>query len=115
MKGFFKFGCPAIKLLIEKEEIEVIIDTGFNGHLMLPENTINKLNLKQIGISDYSTASGEEKLTKVYKAKINFFDKEIEIPILSTNAEYSLVGMELFHEHKIVIERQKDIVEITKT
>ena len=31
---------------------------------------IEELDLEQIGISDYLTASGEEKLTNVYKCKI---------------------------------------------
>ncbi|MEK6882058.1 MAG: hypothetical protein AABY22_20750 [Nanoarchaeota archaeon] len=115
MKGFFKFGCPIIKLSIENKEIEILLDTGFNGHIMLSENIINELNLEKIGTSDYSTASGEDKITEVFKAKIKFFDEEIEIPILSTTANISLAGMELFYNCKIIIERQKDLMEIIKT
>lgn len=71
--------------------------------------------MKQIGISDYLTASGEENIINVYLAIIEFFDEEIEAPVLSTDADFSLAGMELFHNCKIVIERHKNVVEITKS
>jgi len=115
MKGFFKLGSPVIELTIQGKKIEMLLDTGFNGHIMFPQKIINELELEQIGISDYSTASGEEEITKVYVGKIEFFGEEIEIPILSTEADFSLAGMELFHESKIVIERHKDVVEVIKS
>ena len=87
MKSFFKFGSPVIE----------------------------ELGLDQIGISDYLTASGEEKLTNVYKADIKLFDEEIEVPVLSTDAHFSLAGMELFDECRIIIERLKGIVEVSKS
>lgn len=114
MKGFFRFGSPIIELSIEGKKIEVVLDTGFNGHIMLPKKIINDINLEQIGFSDYMTASGEGKLTNVYKAKIEFFDEEIEVPVLATDANFSLVGMELFHNCRIIIERYRNVIEITK-
>lgn len=68
--------------------------------------------MDQIGISDYLTASGDAKLSKVYVGKIMFFDEEVEVPVLSTDANFSLAGMELFNECRIVIERSKDLVEV---
>ena len=82
---------------------------------MLPQTIINKLGLEQIGISDYITASGDKKITKVYKGKISLFDEEIEVAVLSTDANFSLAGMELFHEYKIIIERYKNSLEIAKS
>ena len=114
MKGFFKFGCPALKINIENKEIETILDTGFNGYIMLPQSIISNLGLEQIGTSDYSTASGEEKITYVYKGKIRFLDEIIEVPILSTDSDISLAGMELFFNCKIIIEKSKNIIEIIK-
>lgn len=115
MKGFFKFGSPMVELTLEKIKIEPVLDTGFNGHLMLPQGIIDKLGLEQLGSSDFTTASGEEKQTKVYKANIEFLDKEMEVPILSTEADFSLAGMELFHNCKITIERCKAVVEIIES
>ena len=115
MRGFFRFGNPIIELPVEGRKIQLLLDTGFNGHIMLPASIINELALDQIGVSDYLTASGDDRLTKVYIAKIEFFDEKIEVPILSTDADFALAGMELFHNCRIIIERSKDIVEVTKT
>ena len=107
MKGFFEFGSPIIELFIEGRKIPALLDTGFNGHIMLPEPIIRELALDQIGVSDYLTASGDNKLTKVYKGCIEFLNEHIEVPILSTDSDFSLAGMELFHGCKITIERKK--------
>ncbi len=114
MKGFFKFGNPVIELAVESRKVEALLDTGFNGHVMLPRAVIEELGLDQLGISDYLTASGDTKLTRVYVAKIMFLEEEIEVPILSTDADFSLAGMELFHDCRIVIERSNNVVEVSK-
>ena len=115
MRGFFDFGSPIIELPIDGRKLKMLLDTGFNGHIMLPQSVIEELGLDQIGVSDYLTASGDKKLTEVYIGKILFFDEEIEVPILSTNPDIYLAGMELFKECKIVIEQNKNIVEIIKS
>ncbi len=113
MKGFFRFGSPVIELILEGRKIEVLLDTGFNGHIMLPHSTIEELGLENIGVCDYTTASGERIETKVYIGKVGLLNEEIDVPILSTETDFSLAGMELFNECKIVLERSKDIVEVT--
>ena|SRR3989344_1342994 len=115
MRGFFEFENPIIELSIEGRKIEMLLDTGFNGYVMLPNHIINELALDQIGVSDYLTASGDNRLTKVYVGKIEFLDEKIEVPILSTNANFALAGMELFYNCRIIIEKSKNIVEITKS
>ena len=115
MKGFFKSGSPFIELSVEGRKIETLLDTGFNGHLLLPYNLIEELGLDLIGISDYLTASGDKKMTKVYKGNVKMLSEEAEVPILSTNAGIYLAGMELFSECKIIIERKKDFVEAVKS
>ena len=115
MYGFFKAGSPFIEISIEGRKIETLVDTGFNGHLMLPLHLIGELGLDLIGISDYLTASGDKNLTKVYKGKLNIFNDKIEVPILSTNSDVRLAGMELFSECKLIIEKKKDIVEVFKS
>lgn len=114
MKGFFKFGLPLIKLVIKDKKIDALLDTGFNGQVMLPQKLIEELELEQIGLSDYMTASGESRVTQVYRSIVKLIDDEVEVIILSTDAGFSLAGIELFHEYKIVIERYKNLVEVEK-
>ena len=113
MRGFFKFGNPTIELEIGNIEVEFLLDTGFNGEIMLSKGLIKKLNLEMIGITDYITASGERNYAEVYKSYIILFEKRVEVTVLSSQANFSLAGMELFHNYKILIERHKDILEIS--
>ena len=114
INGEFIYGCPSIELKINKAKIKLLLDTGFNGQIMLPQSLIDEFGLAQIGFSDFTLASGEQKRTNIYKVEIDFFDKIIKTDVLSTNADFSLVGMELFHKCRIVIERCNDLVQINK-
>ncbi|HLC61615.1 MAG TPA: clan AA aspartic protease [Candidatus Nanoarchaeia archaeon] len=115
MNGFFESGSPFIELFVEKRKINLLLDTGFNGHLMLPSPVIQELGLDAIGLSDYRTASGDRKITRVYSAEIHFMEEKIEIPVLSTDVNIFLAGMELFDNCKIVVERKKNTVEVIKS
>ena len=115
MKGKFNFGDPIVEFSIQNKPIEFLLDTGFNGQIVLSKGLIGELKLKQIGFSDYTTASGENKLTKVYLAVIDFFGNQKECIVLPTDGDFSLVGMELLHGCKIVLERHREFLEVTKT
>lgn len=114
MKGFFVFGTPALSLSVKNKKVDVLLDTGFTGELMLPQELIDTLQLEQIGISDYLMASGEGRVTNVYRAPIDFLDKEKKVIVLSTDADFALAGMKLFHDCKIIIESSTKTVEVTR-
>ncbi len=115
IKGFFRFGNPILELILESRKINFLLDTGFNGEVMIPIKLVEELGLEQIGVSQYVSASWDIELTNIFKGKIKFFDKDLEVEILSTDANFSLAGMRLFHECRIVIEMDKNQVEITKS
>jgi len=114
MKGFFKFGSPFIKLHFEGKEIDFLLDTGFNGYLVIPKSISKNFQLEKIGMSDYVTASGDGKLADVYLGKLNFFNEEMKVPVLIINSNFALIGMEMFDNCKIIIEKSKQFVEVIK-
>ena len=111
MKGKFVFGNPVISLQIEDKRYDLILDTGFDGYLMLSPKIIEDAKFKMIGFADYLNVTGEKVETEVYKGQITFLGKDIEIPIISSDF-FNLAGMDLFHKHKIIIHREKGILEI---
>ena len=115
MNGFFRYGNPVIKLVLENNNINFLLDTGFNGEIMIPDKLIKKLKLEKVGFSEYLSATGDIESTDVFRGNLKFFDKEIEVMVLSTGADFSLAGMELFHDCKILIERSKNLIEITES
>ncbi len=51
IKGWFDEGKPMISIYLEGSEcpIDVLVDTGFNGELMLTKEKIKELSLSIIG------------------------------------------------------------------
>lgn len=102
IKGFFKDKEPRIKITLsgtnnKKGQIEVLVDTGFNGDLMLPEAKIKELALKKVGTDSYATASGENVITTAYLGFLEWFGKTCRIIILSTKGIHALIGMQLLY------------------
>ncbi len=58
MKTRYLFGLPFASVTIDSSNIEFLVDTGFNGALMLPKELVEKLNLKRIGFTKYTMADG---------------------------------------------------------
>ena len=112
-KGFInKNDYPIITLNLENQQIDVLIDTGFNGELMLPLSKIEKLNLKSVGDESYKTASGDVINTTFYFANLNWFNRNIKVGVLATTGENALLGMGLILPQTLLISATKGRVEI---
>jgi len=63
--GYFNLGDePVIKLEVGPSLIEVLVDTGFSGSLIVPSEIANRLDLKLEGPEEFQTASGEMVLAR---------------------------------------------------
>ena len=90
----------------ESESIEAVIDTGFSGHLTLPESTIDSLQLTWLGREPAQLADGNTELFDVFSARVNWDGRIRKIEVQATEAQ-PLVGMSLLHRHSL----RMDIVE----
>ncbi len=114
MRGKFKFGDPFIELSINGKKIGFLVDTVFSGEIILPSEIITGLGLKLVGFSDYTTANGENVFTEVYLATVDFFNENKKCLVLSTGGNFCIVGLDLLHNCRVLIERCNDIIEIGK-
>ena len=60
LRGFFRNKCPYIRIIVagtSEEEVEVLVDTGFNGSLTLPEHLAIKLGLENTNVIYSSTTA----------------------------------------------------------
>lgn len=110
MQGKFEFGLPIIDLEVNGENIIAILDTGFNGQLLLPKRLIEKLNLDIIGSTDYMSVDGTRQFTSIYKATVKINDKSLAVDVVSSNSNAILAGTLLFKEFRIILEQRKDLV-----
>lgn len=110
IKGYFNEGKPIVNIYLEgyKNPIDVIVDTGFNGELMLTEKKIKELSLSLIGDDEYMTASGEIVSTNVYMGLFHWFGRTRKVGVLATSGKSNLIGMELLHFYKVELARCQD-------
>ncbi len=86
-----------------REKIEVVIDTGFTGHLLLPNNFINRLNLRHAGRRYGILGDGTTAAFQLYRAKVLWHGEEREVPVLGARSG-ALVGMSLLHGSRLTLD-----------
>jgi predicted aspartyl protease len=114
INGYFESNFPIIELEINNNKISLILDTGFNGHLMLPKRIIEIMDLTQEGFIDYRTAEGSNNMSELYSVIVKIMDHIRKVPVIATDSNFSLAGIRLFNQFKIILEKNKNIVEISR-
>jgi clan AA aspartic protease len=87
----------------QRQGLEVVIDTVFNGSLTLPAHMIAVLELPLVGQRRATLADGSQIVLDMYLARMLWHDgREREVLILQAEGG-PLVGMELLHSNRVVI------------
>ena len=89
--------------LAQRAKIEVILDTGFTGYLMLPSDLINHLRLQLIGSRNVILGDGTTVTLDLYRAKVLWHDVERIVYVLQADAEL-LAGMSLLHGSRLTLD-----------
>jgi clan AA aspartic protease len=99
----------------ERSTIQTIVDTGYNGELILPENNIQELDLEFVGTIDGELANGEIVEMKLFKGRLQWFGSIEEVAIGSTESESPLLGTQLLADCELHVNFKEGVVEISKT
>lgn len=113
MRTRYLMGLPFATININNSEIEALVDTGFNGALLLPSETINSLGLKRIGWVDYAMADGSIVQTGIFTAKTRWLEREQDVAIVSTESDFALIGMELLADARTLLDPVNRIIDIS--
>ncbi len=76
-------------------EVEVWIDTGFTGDLVMPQASIDALGLLQSGSVDAVLADGSQTELRTYSCVIQWFGNERNLEVIANDGEYPLLGVGL--------------------
>ena len=90
--------------LNHRELVEVVIDTGFTGFLMLPADLIKRLGLQLIGNRRAILGDGSRVSFDLYLAKVVWHDKIRAIPALEAKHDGVLLGMSMLSGSRAVLE-----------
>ena len=86
-----------------EEEVEAIIDTGFNGFLTLPPTLIVNLALPFAGTTRATLGNGSEAQMDIYEAQVLWEGQERSILVLEAEGN-ALLGMSMLADCQVTIE-----------
>ncbi|MGI9048465.1 MAG: clan AA aspartic protease [Rubrobacteraceae bacterium] len=89
----------------EPVEVEAVIDTGFSGHLTLPDELVEELDLPQEGYIEVELANGETDELGVFEARVRWHGREVSVPVYETDGG-PLVGMSLLRGSRLTVEAE---------
>ena len=75
--------------------IDVWIDTGFTGDLVLPLSLVQRLVLPVSGSVDGILADGSQTELKTYHCQLRRFGRERSVEVIANNGELPLLGVGL--------------------
>jgi clan AA aspartic protease len=75
--------------------IDVWIDTGFTGDLVLPKASIEALSLEKSGSVDAILADGSQTELSTFTCTMEWFGRTQTLEIISNDGEYPLLGVGL--------------------
>lgn len=86
-----------------EHEIDAIIDTGFNGFLILPPHLVRALELTRLSRGRALLANGSEELFDIHDATVLWAGEERHLEVDSVDS-VPLVGMSLLAGHDLHIQ-----------
>lgn len=97
----------SIKLVSsEDEEVEspAIVDTGYNGEVILPENKIQEMGLEFLGTIDSELANGQIVEIELFRGRLKWFDMMREVTIGATQSDEALLGTQLLSDCELRVD-----------
>ena len=96
-------------------EPSLIIDTGFNGYLELPESLRSAVKAQFIGHLESALAAGQTILEENYVVEFPFDGETLEIEATFAPGDEILIGTSLLRNHRLEIDFRERFVLIDKS
>ena len=87
--------------------LEVVVDTGFTGYLVLPQAEISRLGLRFSGRRSVILASGEQSTVDAYAGIVSWHGRRRNVIVLESSSE-SLIGMSLLSGSRVTLDARAD-------
>lgn len=88
---------PHLEIVTPRGDLlDLIVDSGFNGQLMLPEPLLMQLGFVRRGAIDLELADGSVVRSETYYGDILWFGQQKRVRVQATDHDEGLLGTELF-------------------
>lgn len=94
--------------------VDCILDTGFNGNLILPKNFVEKYTDAVPLRVEIELAEGKTAEVGMTTIDVKWLGDEFSINILVSDSDESLIGTEMLIDSVLEIDYKNMIVKITK-
>lgn len=98
---------PVIEIDAGSLYIQVLVDTGFNGSLIIPTQRFNQLRpiLKFEGPEEFISVTGETFLADAYSMKIDWFGKAIRVAVATCKeVDEAILGSHMLKDCRLTID-----------
>jgi len=114
MRGFFSDGKPKIELTVigldDKIKVAALVDTGFDGALMLSLPAALQIGLRLSNMIQVELADGSIKKEFVFEAKVILDGETVPADVLLTSSDESLAGTALLQNQSLMIDFKRQII-----
>ncbi len=107
IEGYFNVhNEPVIRLDVGSSHIEVLVDTGFSGGLILPDQMAKKLDITyDRGLEEFSSVIGERFLASGCSMEISWLGRRIIVPVAtSTQVKEAILGGQMLKDCCLTID-----------
>jgi len=91
----------------QREQIEAVVDTGYDGWLSLPQSMIHDFELQWIKFGRAVLADGSECGFDIYSGEVLWDRRRVRVEIDSSDA-MPLVGMQLLEGFELTMQVRED-------
>lgn len=98
--GYFNLSDePVVELGVGSSPLELLVDTGFNGSLIIPSQIANRLELRFEGPEEFQSVTGEVFLADAYSVEVDWLGDKIRVAVAASKhvKEAILGGQMLKH------------------
>ena len=112
--GYFNLSDePVIELGIGSSRLELLVDTGFNGSLIIPSQMANRLDLRFEGPEEFQSVTGEVFLADAYSVELDWFGDRVRVAVAaSKHVNEAILGGHMLRDCRLTIDYGKRAVMI---
>lgn len=93
--------------------IDVWVDTAFDGHLVLSIELVDELGLETLAETEAILADGSKITLETHVAYLQWFGKLIPVQVVANEGRFPLLGTALLDGHRVTIDYANRSLEIT--
>lgn len=97
---------PRVPILVHHRRpyrLQVVVDTGFNGYLMLARRHRKRMKLTYAAFQEFELADGRVSKERIYLGEATFDGRRQSVFVILTRSAESLVGTTLLRNKTLTI------------